>query len=142
MKAYVDLAMLRAHLGDKVSTIATSRGGDLVWDDQELTDAMESAARSYNSIPPLISSIRDATRLPAHDNTFLDGAAAAAMRQRVVRLTAERQAFQAGGITTDPDGVVIDGLTKLADTYTKSFREAAQIVKANRNHNMAYGRVG
>jgi hypothetical protein len=141
MSAFVTIEMLREHLGDSTRDLEAKRDGDLAWSDQELKSAMEAVARSYNSLPPFVETVRW-TNLSADTEIFLDGAAAAVMERRVRNLTTERTQFQAGGITTDPDGAIIDGLTKLAERLRGKFEREATARKANRNWLHAFGRVG
>lgn len=138
---YVTIEMLRAHLGDRVVDLTSKREGDLTWGDDEIKEAMEAVARSYNSLPPFVGKAHW-TRLSADSDIFLDGAAAVAMERRVRKLTQERTNFQAGGITTDPDGAIIDGLAALAKGLREKFRNEATAHKANQNWLAAFGRVG
>lgn len=142
MSDYIDLDMLRDHLGDNMRDLQTKREGDLTWDDTALLSGLQAVAREYNSIPPFIGSGMQADCLPADTNMFLDGAAAIIMERRARKLSMERVSFDAGGITTDPDGPVIDGLTKLAKELRERFVQQASNRKANRNLLDCYGSVG
>lgn len=142
MQKYVTVELLRQHLGDRLSEADLNRQGDITWSDQELQSCLEAAARSYNSIPPYINPITDETKLDASTNMFLDGAALAAMDRRVRGLTAQRVAFQAGGIATDPDGAVIDGMTKLVQELRPRFEQEVRAFKGTLNMMQCYGRVG
>jgi len=140
-KPYVTLDMVRDHLGDRSVDLESKREGDLTWGDDEITSAMEAAARSYNSLPPFVSNAHW-SRLPANTDLFLDAAAATAMERRVRKLSQDRTSFQAGGITTDPEGAIIDGLTVLAKELRAKFTREATAQKANQNWMASWGRVG
>lgn len=142
MQPYVTTDLLRDYLGDQVVQAGIRITGDLVWSDPDLIKCLEAAARSYNSIPPNIGRITDATRLDAGVDFFLNAAAAAALERKVLALSAERTAFEAGGIQTDPDGAVIDGMTKLAAALRAKFNQEARAHKADINMRACFGRVG
>jgi len=142
MQKYVTVELLRAHIGDRLSAANLNRQGDITWDDAELMSCLEAAARSYNSLPPFIGNITDETKLDATTNMFLNGAALAAMDRRVIALVAQRVAFQAGGIATDPDGAVIDGMTKIVQDLRPRFEQEVRAYKGNLNMLACYGRVG
>lgn len=142
MQRYVTVEMLRDHIGDRLSAAGLNRQGDATWSDPELQSCLQAAARSYNSLPPFIAQITDETKLDATTNMFLDGATIAAMDRRVRSLVAQRVEFQAGGITTDPDGAVIDGMTKLVQELRPRFEQEVRAYKGNLNMLQCFGRVG
>lgn len=141
MNPYVDISLLREHLGDRTKDVKSRREGDLMFEDEELTSALQAAARSYNSLPPFVGTAHW-TRLSANSDMFLDAAAATAMERRARKLASERVAFTAGGIQTDPDGAIIDSLTKEAARLRDKFTREAAAFKANQNWNAAFRRVG
>ena len=143
MTQFVTIPMLRDHIGDRLSDVQLGGKPDLTWDDAELFSCMEAAARSYNSLPPCdVGRITDASRLDATSDMFLDAAAANALERRVRSLSVNRVAFQAGGIETDPDGIVIDGMLKLARMLREKFTAEARAHKGTINMRACWGRVG
>lgn len=140
MSPYVTVELLRDHLGDQVSQAGVRITGDLVWSDPDLVKCMEAAARSYNSLKPFTSNITDATKLDATSDIFLDAAAATALERKVRNLSVERTSFEAGGVKTDPDGAVIDGLNALAARLREKFTMEATARKADQNMRACYGR--
>ncbi len=138
---YVTIEMLREHLGDRAVDLSSKREGDLTWGDDEIKQAMEAAARSFNSLPPFVGKAHW-SQLSADSDIFLDAAAATAMERRARKLMQERTNFQAGGIATDPDGAIIDGLLALAKGLRDKFNREATAFKANLNWRGAFGRVG
>jgi hypothetical protein len=142
MREFVDIEMVRDHLGDQMGQRNLKASQDLTWSDEDLKKALEGAARSYNSLPPFVNSYTDETRLPARTDMFLDAAAAVAMERKVRQLVQDRQVFEAGGVQTDPDGAVIDGLSKLAAELRQKFMTEASAYKAEFNWRACWGRVG
>lgn len=142
MKQFVDIALLREHLNDTSRDARRNASQDLVWDDPDMAAALDSVAREYNSLPPFVGYITDSSRLSALTNMFLDGAASFAIERWLRRPQRERVAYEAGGISTDPDGALIDSMTKLADVLRGRFVAAATAAKANRNLLNAFRRVG
>jgi len=140
-KPFVTLDMVRDHLGDRSIDLESKREGDLTWSDEEIKSAMEAAARSYNSLPPFVSNAHWSS-MPANTDLFLDAAAAVAMERRIRKLAQDRTSFQAGGITTDPEGAIIDGLTGLAKELRAKFTREATAYKANQNWMASWGKVG
>lgn len=142
MKQFVDIELLRDHMDDQSRDAPRNADQDLVWSDADLQAALDAVAREYNSLPPFVGSIRDSSRLPADTNMFLDGAGAFAIERWLRRKQRERTAFEAGGISTDPDGPLIDTMGKLAAEMRQRFTTAATAAKANRNWLDAFRRVG
>lgn len=128
MSAVLTIAMLRDFLDDSVLDIPNKRSGDLLWTDPELQYGLEHAARAYNSQPPTTIRI-NAAQLPADSLLFFNGAAAAVFGKRLRSLLVEQQQFEAGGIATNPDALMIAGLTKLRDESQQAFEAEARIRK-------------
>lgn len=141
-KSIVDIVMVREHAGDTLSSLVTSGSGDLNWSDEEIISAMEGAARAYNSLPPHGVSSVTPTCMPADTELFLDGAVAVLFERKVRNLALDRQAFDAGGISTDPDGKVIEALVKLSQELRAKFRAEGVGLKATINQRHCWGRVG
>jgi hypothetical protein len=142
MKQFVDIALLREYMDDNSKGAPLNANQDMVWSDEDLQSALDSVAREYNSTPPFIGSICDSSRLSAHTNAFLDGAGSFAIERWLRRKQRERTSFEAGGITTDPDGSLIDSMGKLAADMRERFITAIRMMKANRNQLEGYRRVG
>ncbi len=142
MKRTVDIALLRDYLDDTAADAPMNATGDVNWSDEDLRKALDSAAREFNSLPPLIGGHCDSSNLPADTNMFLDGAGAYAIERWLRRKQRERAPFTAGGIDTDPDKPLIDEMTKLSMEMRTRFTRAATTLKATRNMNMCYDQIG
>lgn len=112
------------------------------WTRQELAQAIVSAARTYNSIPPLLSGGCNPSTLPTNTNMFFDGAAAQAYQLLLMKLQRRDVTVQAGGVTTNPVERQIKHAQEMFKQFDQSFREAARVVKLTINHCGGYGRVG
>ena len=140
MKQYVTLDMVREHAGDRLSAVGQTRQEDLNWSDEEVISALEASARSYNSLPPFIGRITDATKLPADSDLFLDAAVATLFERKVRTMAPSRVQFSAGGVTTDPDEIAMKSMAELAASLRSKFTREATARKANANMMAAYGR--
>jgi hypothetical protein len=105
--------------------------------DEEILQAMKSAAREYNSISPYVDSVTCST-LPADTNMFLNGTVAflySALRAKLMR---NEVAYNSGGVGTETDRRQIENLSLLIKEHMEFFLAEAQRTKVIKNLNNAY----
>jgi hypothetical protein len=105
---------------------------DLAFSDPEIQEAMKSAARAYNSVPPLIGNV-DWRCLDGTTNMFLDAIAEQLFRPVVARLSRNDLEFDAGGVRTNIDRRVIDNYRKLISEYHERWSSVARTLKVHAN---------
>lgn len=111
---------------------------DLAYSDKEIQFAMKSAARAFNSIPP-IRLMAVWNQLPDDTNIFLNGITACLFRTAVARLSRNDIQYSAGNVTTQVRGLHIQHFSRLVEEYQKTFMEAAEAVKVQHNVSLGYG---
>jgi len=116
-------------------------GMDLAYSSEEIARAMVAAARSYNSIPPLIHMV-SADALPGDTNVFLDGTVYHLALAKLQLLMRQDIDYTAGGVTTNLVSKQIEHMKYLIDKTGKDFTTVAKSLKIARNIAMAYGEVG
>lgn len=111
---------------------------DLVFSDEEIMFAMQSAAREYNSIPPMDSCIQ-AHQMHKHTNQFFDGTAAMLYTHFIAKLMRNDMEYSAGGVTTRIEGQRIEHLKFLIQMHMQRFTETVKAEKLCRQIKRAYG---
>ena len=101
--------------------------GDLEFRDEEITLAMEHAAREYNSIPPVSWRV-DPRCLPDDTNLFYEATAEILYRHLLHRLMRNQFQYQAGNVQVDDVGAKIKGLQELLKMIG-GWRQTAQSIK-------------
>jgi glutathionylspermidine synthase len=115
--------------------------GDLSFSSEEIADAMDRAAREYNSVPPLVSNIR-AQHMNKDTNMFLDAIAQQLYISAVAKLKRNDIDYTAGGVGTNLEAKRIDHYMKLIALHGERFREAAQNIKVAQNLRSAFRHFG
>jgi hypothetical protein len=114
---------------------------DLAFSPEEILQAMKSAAREYNSIPPLIGGV-DANCLPGDTNMFLDAIAMFLYISRMSRMQRNDIEYDAGGVNTALEKKQIIYMREMIPFHRDRFVSAAQTEKIHRNLRSAFGRIG
>ncbi len=114
---------------------------DVAYSPEEILTAMKTAAREFNSLPPLVMSVK-AQCLPDDTNVFFDAIAAALMRSVVANATANDMDYSAGGVTANVQGNKLKNYTAAAMMFDQRFRQAASDIKTCFNLSQADGPVG
>jgi hypothetical protein len=104
---------------------------------EDIANAMRSAAREYNSIPPLVGSVT-ADQLSDETNLFLDAIAEQLYRRELAKLTRKDVDYTAGGVSTNLVTKRITHLENLIKDHNARFVEAARNIKVARNLRSAY----
>lgn len=138
MSAPLNIDSLRNFAGDAASDVDAKLSGSQTFSDSELQEALESGARAYNSVPPYGVHTVTAANMPTKTNLFFNACCAALFRRRVNLLSQQAVSVQAGNSVGDPDGLVRDALTKLADRMYQEFQMEARSFKGQINMNHAY----
>ena len=114
---------------------------DLAFSDTEIKQAMQRAARDYNSVPPRVNNA-DPDCLDATTNMFLDGIAKHLYIAELSRSTRNDLDYTAGGVTTNIEQKRIEHLKTLIKMHGDFFLEAAHNTKLLINIEDAFGQVG
>lgn len=114
---------------------------DVAYSAEEIATAMKTAAREFNSTPPLVMFV-DAQSLPDDTNIFFDAIAAALMRSVAANATANDMDYSAGGVTANVQGNKLKNFTAAAVMFDERFRRAAVDVKTTYNFSLVDGPVG
>lgn len=133
---------VRAYIKDRAEGDNPLFSGDLRFSSEEIAQAMRTAAREYNSLPPLGVSTVSPDRLPGDTNVFLDGITAALLRTALVNEAANDLQVQAGNVTVQVGATQIGHLKTLIPMFDERFRTAATNIKVGINLSHAYGSIG
>lgn len=110
---------------------------DIAYSDEEILKAMERAARSYNSIPPLVHRVRS-NQLPLDTLMFFHATAEQLLISTLSKLRRNDIQYEGGGITTNLVAARIRHFEKEIQEHRDLFRREAYDAKLQRNLNMAY----
>ena len=110
---------------------------DFTFSNEDIASAMRSAARSYNSIPPLIGNVNPDC-LPADTNLFFDGVAMHLCMVEYQRRTKADIDYSAGGVITNLVAKRIIHLQGLIKMFRERFEAAAQALKLSQNIRAGY----
>lgn len=116
--------------------------GELRYTTEQIYTAMQTAAREYNTLPPLFVSRVSPDALPGDTNIFLDATTAALLRMTLLNKTANDIQVQAGNVTVQVDGLQISHLKSLIPIFDERFRSAATHLKQAINLASAFGSIG
>lgn len=133
----ITLEEIRQYMAD-ASIADNELSMDFTFSNEDIAGAMRSAARSYNSIPPLISGA-SADSLSADTNMFFDGIAMHLCMIEFQRRTKADIDYTAGGVTTNLVSRRIVHLQGLIKMFRERFEQAAQNYKISINIRAGYG---
>lgn len=139
---FITEADVRSYIKDKVDTDNPLSAGELRYSTEEITNAMRTSAREYNSLPPIGVSTVDPTCLPGDTNVFLDGITAALLRTTLINEAANDIAVQAGNVNVQVGSVQIAHLKTLIPMFDERFKQAASAIKISINLSNAFGSIG
>lgn len=114
---------------------------DVVFSGDEIQNAMKRAAREYNSVPPLISTVHW-EHLDDSTNLFLDAIVAHLYISRISQLQRNDIKHDVGGVSVDLEQRQIEYMTKMIPFFLDRFKEATHARKLTANLRAAYGRIG
>ena len=112
---------------------------DLAYSDEEITGAMRSASREYNSIPPLRVDEVHPNCLPGDTNLFLDAIVAALLRMEMLRRGRNDVDYSLGGASAATESTRLKHIETEQKMMHDRFKEAASIRKYTINLSSFYG---
>lgn len=110
---------------------------DLSFTDEEITQAMERAARSFNSMPPHIMRV-EWNRLPLDTNIFLYATAEHLYRAALGKLRRNDIDYNAGGVATNLAAKRIGHFEKMISEYNQLWTSEAKSIKIAANLSRAF----
>ncbi len=134
---------VRAYIRDSVMADNPLRAGELRYTPEDISEAMRTAAREFNTIPPIGVLHVDANALPDDTNIFFDGITVALLRQSLIYEASNDVEVTGGNTAVRLSATQISHLkTILIPMFEERFRRAATDVKISRNLFSAFGSVG
>ena len=138
--AFVTTEMVRQYIWDR-SVEDNELEMKLRFTDDEILNAMDTAARSFNSLPPVHIRV-SFIRLPADTNMFVDATVAYLYSARLAKYEANDIDHSSGGVTVNLEKKQIEHMQTRVKYHMEEFRAAASAIKLAMNVAGAYGRVG
>jgi hypothetical protein len=114
---------------------------DVAWKDEEISRAMVTTAREFNSIPPFSITVNP-NHLPGDTNVFLDGIAVALFRRMRTNDSLNDLAYTAGSVKVDITSTRIGHLDRMIAMYDERFQSRSKEIKRAANLRQAFGPVG
>jgi hypothetical protein len=139
-KNYITIDDVREYMRDRTADdheLLT----DVAWTDEEISRAMRTAAREFNSITPFSITVNP-NHLPGDTNVFLDGIAVALFRRMRTNDGLNDLAYTAGSVKVDITGTRIGHLDRMIGMYDERFQSRAKEIKRAANLRMAFGAIG
>lgn len=133
---------VRSYIKDKVESDNPLNAGELRYTSEEIASAMRTAAREFNSLPPIGVIYVDQNSLPGDTNVFLDGTTAALLRMTLLKEAANDIQVSGGNVQVQVGSVQIAHLKTLIPMFDERFRKAATDIKVARNLMDACGSIG
>ncbi len=134
---------IRDYIRDSVETDNPLLAGELRYTPKQISQAMRTAAREFNTIPPIGVLPVDPEHLPDDTNIFFDGITVALLRQSLVFEAANDVQVTGGNVNVNLGATQINHLkTILIPMFEERFRRAATDVKVAANLRSAFGSVG
>lgn len=106
---------------------------DLSFTDEEIERAMVSAARDFNSIPPIGVLKADPQNLWADTNIFFDGTLVHLYTSLIAKLRRNDFDYDAGGVTVNMVQKRIRNLKEAREEHRELFERAAKALKVTKN---------
>ena len=114
---------------------------DVVFTPEQISFAMVTAARRYNSVRPYVDYVQP-DNLPGDTNLFLDGIAGALFDMLRANAGLNDIDYAAGGVTANVNGNLLKNAEASAAFHNERFMREASELKISRNLQQAYGRIG
>lgn len=134
---------IRDYIRDNVEADNPLLAGELRYTPKQISQAMRTAAREFNTVPPIGVLPVDPERLPDDTNIFFDGITVALLRQSLVFEAANDVQVTGGNVNVSLGATQINHLkTILIPMFEERFRRAATDVKVAANLRNAFGSIG
>ena len=136
MTSYVNVEEVRHYVMDR-TVEDNDLDLDLSFTDEEITQAMERAARSFNSLPPLVMRVVW-NRMPLDTNIFLNATAEHLYRAALGKLRRNDIDYNAGGVASNLAAKRISHFERMIAEYNKLWIEEAKSIKIAYNLQQAF----
>jgi hypothetical protein len=133
---------IRFYIKDGVESDNPLLAGELRYSSEEIAQAMRTAAREFNSLPPIGVISVDPAALPGDTNVFLDGVTAALLRMTLINEAANDLQVSGGNVQVQVGAAQIAHLKTLIPMFDERFRTTATNIKIARNLSNAFGSIG
>jgi hypothetical protein len=133
---------VRSYIKDSVESDNPLLAGELRYTPKEISQAMRTAAREFNSLPPIGVMSVNPDHLPGDTNVFLDGITAALLRMTLLNEAANDIQVTGGNVQVSIGATQIAHLKTLIPMFDERFRTTATNIKVARNLSNAFGSVG
>ena len=114
---------------------------DVVFTPEQISFAMVTAARRYNSTRPYVDYVQP-DNLPGDTNLFLDGIAGALFDMLRANAGLNDIDYAAGNMQANVNGNLLKNAEASAAFHNERFMREASELKISRNLQQAYGRIG
>ena len=114
---------------------------DVVFTPEQISFAMVTAARRYNSVRPYVDYVQP-DNLPGDTNLFLDGIAGALFDMLRANTSLNDIDYAAGNVTANVNGNLLKNAEASAAFHNDRFMREASELKISRNLQHAFGRIG
>jgi hypothetical protein len=131
---------VRMYLLDRTVDDHTTRP-DVVFTPEQISFAMVTAARRYNSVRPYVDYVQP-DNLPGDTNLFLDGIAGALFDMLRANTSLNDIDYVAGNVTANVNGNLLKNAEASAAFHNDRFMREASELKISRNLQHAFGRIG
>lgn len=111
---------------------------DVAFSTEEITMAMRTCGRKFNSLLPTSYSV-NVNALPENNMCFLDGTIAALMDIMMVNTSLNDGDFNVSGVTANIAGPQREACEKLSKFFWERFDSEAKALKVNTNINNCFG---
>lgn len=138
---YVQESDVRQFVADNETRAGMAGFYDLDFTPEDIADAMVSAAREFNSIPPYVSTVQP-NMLSKTTNMFLDVIAYFLYMRALQYEQRHDVPYTAGSVTVDVAARKIAHFTNSMKMFYDRFLQAARSLKKQVNITRAYGGVG
>ncbi len=140
MASYVNVEEVRHFVMDR-TVEDNDLDLDLSFTDDEIVQAMERAARSFNALPPLVMRV-EWNRMPLDTNVFLNATAEHLYRAALGKLRRNDIDYNAGGVATNLAAKRISHFERAIAEYNKLWTEEARAIKISFNVRQAFRVLG
>lgn len=137
---YLTIEKIRDEIQDRFPDDNTIEQ-DQFFSDEDILNAMERAAASYNSMSPIGVDVVSASKLPAHSAVFIDAVVSHLYKTAVHKINRNLITWQTGDSTVDIDGARLKAFQNARDILEKEWRLAAKERKVEINRMQAYAYI-
>ncbi|MEG1543080.1 MAG: hypothetical protein RR382_00955 [Tannerellaceae bacterium] len=137
---YVTVDMIRQWMMDNDPS-DNSIDCDLAFTDEQIINAMQGAARSYNSLTPVGVDIVNANAMPSDTNLFINFTVASLLNSSLQKLSRNDMQWMTGGVTVDVVAKRIAHYRLLRDEARQMAREEAVARKSEINRQAAWASI-